>query len=206
MMEEKDDNRLTRLHFLLRNEEEYVQTLVQYNDNIVRKLLRLEDILPPRVIMFLSLLPQLQVLHAQIFAELEKRVSEDGEHAAIGDIFYSYARLFEVYSRYVNHYKECNAFISEALDNGELARRKGFFMSRQMRFNFRTFIKAEAVRGAKGFLNLLVLPIQRIPRYILWLQDILNKTDPEINDFKWLQWAVRRIRAVNQTIEKKLRR
>ncbi|XP_013402225.1 rho guanine nucleotide exchange factor 39 [Lingula anatina] len=109
--------------------------------------------------------------------EVNKELLEQLETTSIGDAFLSLAPFLKLYSMYANNHEHALGTLLEW---------------EQKKPEFSAFRRAQEeeseVMGLK-FNALLITPVQRIPRYKLLLEDLLENTPPEDDDYKALKDA-----------------
>ncbi|KAI7692918.1 hypothetical protein SSS_05543 [Sarcoptes scabiei] len=135
--------------------------------------------------MFDGLLPIIAV-HEKILNELEPVVKNWKAENEIGKIFQAHsAELIKVYPQYVNYYEKTKETIEHCI----------------MKYpKFDSFLKAgEASQECKKqtFKELLINPIQRLPRIELYLRTLLDRTDKLHPDYKLLNESLDTIISVN---------
>ncbi|CAH0516788.1 unnamed protein product [Peronospora belbahrii] len=114
------------------------------------------------------------------------------EDEGVGAVFCRYAPLFKLYKGYVKDYEEVAALLQN--------------FGRDARLGFSSFLETcRAKSGSlKPFESLLIMPIQRIPRYKLLLERLCELTPFEHPDAAFLTEAVNRIRSaaslLNETV------
>lgn len=110
----------------------------------------------------------------------------------IGAVFCRYAPLFKLYAGYAKDYEE----VAQLLKN----------YAKDTRLGFTAFLENCRTRSgsAKNFESLLIMPIQRIPRYKLLLERVHKYTQQGHRDEHFLSEAVNRIRftasLINETV------
>eukprot|EP01117_Protostelium_nocturnum_P006478 TRINITY_DN2334_c0_g1_i1.p1 TRINITY_DN2334_c0_g1~~TRINITY_DN2334_c0_g1_i1.p1 ORF type:complete len:1143 (-),score=430.50 TRINITY_DN2334_c0_g1_i1:283-3711(-) len=111
--------------------------------------------------------------HESLFTVLEQRIAVWDELPELGDIFLDKIAFIKLYKHYINN------FDKSIISTKEL---------QQKRPKFKEFLAKHEFSPAMNGLSLqsfLILPVQRIPRYVLLLADLLKnteKTDPDFNN------------------------
>src|SRR3989338_212649 len=106
-------------------------------------------------------------LNQQLLEELTERVNNWSESQKVGDIFLKIAPYFKLYNEYSNNYEAS----LECFDQ---------LYTKDVQF-IKLLEMCEAEAEGQGILrleNLLILPIQRVPRYNMLIADLIRKTDP----------------------------
>ncbi|KAG7391516.1 hypothetical protein PHYPSEUDO_004586 [Phytophthora pseudosyringae] len=121
-------------------------------------------------------------------------VSVQSENEGVGAVFCRYAPLFKLYGGYAKDYEE----VASLLQN----------FGRDTRLGFSKFLETcrERSGSPKPFESLLIMPIQRIPRYKLLLERLCELTAPGYPDAAFLTEAVDRVRAAASLINETVRR
>lgn len=116
------------------------------------------------------------------------------EAEGVGAVFCRYAPLFKLYGGYAKDYEEVAGLLQT--------------YGRDTRLGFSQFLETcrERSRSPKPFESLLIMPIQRIPRYKLLLERVVELTPPEHPDAAFLSEAVNRVRAAASLINETVRR
>lgn len=128
-------------------------------------------------------IPEILRSHEYFLALLTERRKDWNSSQNIGDLFvncFTHQPMSEIYTAFINnwtHAKECIRIASSS---------KG---------SFRTFLDT-ASREHKGKLTLdalLIMPVQRIPRYELLIKELLKHTDTKHSDYQLLITAQNQI-------------
>eukprot|EP00045_Choanoeca_perplexa_P013590 m.154690 g.154690 ORF g.154690 m.154690 type:complete len:1181 (+) comp16394_c1_seq8:839-4381(+) len=115
-------------------------------------------------------------LNHQFLEELDKRFCNWTTDATVGDVFLKYVRFFKVYVTFSNNFDVALSTINQC-------RKKS---------SFKQFLEQCLERPECQRLWLddhLIGPIQRIPRYVMLLKDLLRRTPPDHPDFGLLREA-----------------
>ena len=120
-------------------------------------------------------------LNQNILAQLEKRIEGwSSEETLIGDIFQQFAPYLKMYTQYGLEYQQSLVTFTELKENPK-------------------FVELlQTYKGTKPLAldHLLIMPIQRIPRYNLLLTDLLKKTDQSHKDFQNIEAAQKAVSEV----------
>lgn len=130
----------------------------------------------------------LAAVNKAFFADVETRVAHwDDLHTTIGDLFVTFAPYFKLYTSYVNNHAK-----ADLLTKTLLLRNKAF--------------KAMCEKGTEASGNtlqsFLILPIQRIPRYVLLLTELLKNTPDTHPDFHEITEAIPHVKNVATFVNK----
>ncbi|KAL6065518.1 Rho guanyl-nucleotide exchange factor [Balamuthia mandrillaris] len=130
-------------------------------------------------------------LHVQLLAELEKVRGVSPETTKIGNIFVTMAPFMKLYTQYVNNYDNALNTISALHKNKKFV---AFLQSRPT--------PLERIKGDWYLTHLLILPVQRIPRYLLFLQQLVEATPKSHDDFNNLKKGLEMVATLADHIEK----
>lgn len=134
-------------------------------------------------------LPPIIDVHEKILNELEPVVKNWKAENEIGKIFQKHKQDFlTVYPQYVNFYEKTKEMIEQCVK--KYPRFKSFLKASQESHECRK----------QTFQELLINPIQRLPRIELYLRTLLNSTDQLHPDHKLLNDALETIISVNKVI------
>ena len=133
-------------------------------------------------------------LQQKLLESLRQRFSEWHAGQLIGDAFSHFAPFLRLYIDYSNNYTSA----CETLD--KLIQSSGPFTE----FLQQCGENSRPLCGISDLRNFLILPIQRIPRYELLLQDLLSKTPPEHPDLQNLTNCLGEVRRVSTNLDTKL--
>jgi RhoGEF domain len=126
-----------------------------------------------------------------LHGRLKDVVPDFAEETKIGDIFVDLAPFLKVYTNYSNGYDAAERMFRKWNDCAE----------------FRSFLGSR--RSAEGSLDLnslLIAPVQRVPRYVLLLRDLLEHTANEHVDYESLSRALELVKATGAHINASMRR
>ncbi|PRP75654.1 hypothetical protein PROFUN_08020 [Planoprotostelium fungivorum] len=121
--------------------------------------------------------------------EIKKRICTWGINQRLGDIFVRMTAFLKTYVDYVNNYNNAMACVDRLKSNVE----------------FSAWLEGSETMVGASFKSFLIMPIQRIPRYVLLLEDLLRHTPENHTDFNDLVKALERVKGVAQTVNDKKR-
>jgi len=107
---------------------------------------------------------------------LKSRIAKWDEQTLIGDTFLAVSNLLLSYTEYVNNYSRAISVLGKLRTEIPAF---GAFMD-----------QADSENVNLKLVSILIFPIQRIPRYILLIQDLLKHTNPEHPDYRNLEEAL----------------
>ncbi|XP_063928042.1 rac guanine nucleotide exchange factor JJ-like isoform X2 [Zophobas morio] len=118
--------------------------------------------------------------HVKVYAELKSRLANWRDETCISDIFMSMSPLFSIYLDFVKNY-------SKALETLRTRRRQNVQFE-EFIMDMQSTLKANYKRY--GLSDLLIMPIQRIPRYSLLLQALKKSTSRSHPDYQGLTSSI----------------
>ena len=162
----------------------YIQPLLNVCRDLHRRILSEEQIAS-----LSSNISAIALFNGKFLSDLSQRVDQWSAETKIGDLFIEFAHYFAMYTVYVANHDSALALLTTQLDsNGK----------------FQTFCNQTQTKRARvknmPMNALLIMPVQRIPRYQLLLQQMLKHTESTHCDYANLVSAVNIISATNRTI------
>ena len=162
---------------------------------------------------FPGALATLSQVHKDFFNALEKRVAGWGPHSKIGDLFLDMNPYFKLYPVYVSDFENQLKALKVRTHFDTLY---SFFPVRELIFSFSQEAKHnerfwEFIKGGFQVLkdpsndlpSLLITPVQRIPRYLMLVQQLLKYTWPEHVDYKDIQSAATQLGKIADYVDQK---
>ena len=177
-------------------ERSYVQTLAIIVEEYKAPLSADKKVKPEDIKVLFSEIDVLLGYNRMFLADVEARIGEKWQYATqLGDVFLIIASFFKVYTAYVNNFMAATHRYNELMDKDKHFRE--------------TVAKLDAEQAAAGrglrLLDLLIQPVQRIPRYRLLLTDLLGSTDQAHADFANLSAALEKVKEVAGYLNEKAR-
>eukprot|EP01094_Clydonella_sp_ATCC50884_P025063 TRINITY_DN6443_c0_g1_i2.p1 TRINITY_DN6443_c0_g1~~TRINITY_DN6443_c0_g1_i2.p1 ORF type:complete len:947 (-),score=250.26 TRINITY_DN6443_c0_g1_i2:295-3135(-) len=130
-----------------------------------------------------SIRSQIQIILAygmQLLKEMKPRVAEWNHRQRLGDVFLRITDYMKVYTQYVRDFSPLmDTIVAEKKSKGSSLRSKLAELEEQ----------DEVKSRGLPFESYLILPVQRIPRYEMLLNDMLNHTSESHPDFENLHKA-----------------
>eukprot|EP01091_Cochliopodium_minus_P004005 TRINITY_DN13929_c0_g1_i1.p1 TRINITY_DN13929_c0_g1~~TRINITY_DN13929_c0_g1_i1.p1 ORF type:complete len:837 (-),score=174.65 TRINITY_DN13929_c0_g1_i1:38-2548(-) len=120
----------------------------------------------------------LHKLHENLSGELEKLYANTEKDPILGEAIGKMTPYMKMYTSYVDRYDETIEIINENFKNNER-------FSRLVEE-----IKYAGFNGMNALMSLRITPIQRIPRYVLLLRDLLKNTPQNHQDFQSIKNAL----------------
>eukprot|EP01105_Mastigella_eilhardi_P024082 TRINITY_DN6209_c0_g2_i1.p1 TRINITY_DN6209_c0_g2~~TRINITY_DN6209_c0_g2_i1.p1 ORF type:complete len:490 (+),score=130.13 TRINITY_DN6209_c0_g2_i1:80-1549(+) len=166
---------------ILTTERQYVQSLGELVKLYVAPC-RDQQILPQAdQLTLFSNVESIRQLNEELLARLEKSVAAWSETAKLADVFTKLGPMLRLYKVYASNYQNATALLHSLAENPQW-------------LDFcRTSQGNPAATPSQVTLvvaSLLILPIQRVPRYMLLLHDLLKHTDSQHADYEDLRKAV----------------
>jgi hypothetical protein len=163
----------------------YIEPLREYVQNEEEKIIETKDI----DIIF-SNIEQIHSINAELLKELEDRLrnwqSSESNHD-VGDIFLKLSPFLRLYLTYIKNYDKANTRIKSLMKSNKTFKafcqeRKGMDLNRYDLTDF------------------LIMPVQRIPRYILLLQELILNTPPTLKDYATCTTALKVLKDVATSV------
>jgi len=129
---------------------------------------------------------QLLPINKHLKTSIEERVNNWHETQLIGDIFLKMAQFFKMYNTYGNNYDEASDTLDKCQQDPQFKEIE------------------EGIAAGTDLVSLssmLIMPIQRIPRYNLLLSDFLRKTPPDHPDHTNISQALTSFEDVMQYLD-----
>ncbi|KAJ3450697.1 faciogenital dysplasia protein [Anaeramoeba flamelloides] len=179
----KPIERICLITEIISTEKTYVQQLKIIIDEFLIPLKKTKIIDPNEIKNIFSNIESIYGLNHRLYLDLEKRKS-NLETRQWFDLFTRFIPFLKLYTDFVNNYENALETIRKNIQNNN---------------SFATFLEqthqSEKLQGFKIF-DLLITPVQRIPRYVLLIQGVIKNTDqnhPEYQEFKKILERLRHI-------------
>nr|CCA16088.1 conserved hypothetical protein [Albugo laibachii Nc14] len=197
----KERQRCNSIREIYMTEKVYIRDLCVLHDFYIVPMLKQRHPVMEnaQIAVFFSHLTQLITLHRKLFHDLEEMLNHQGITQApiaavlphttpnqlhcegIGAVFCRFAGLFMFHAAYAKDYETVMKLLQQYRNDVKL----GFDSLLQK--------CKSASRSSQNFDSLLIMPIQRIPRYKLLLQRVCENTPSEDSDARFLTEAVQRV-------------
>ena len=147
----------------------------------------------------------------RLLGDLEERLAKwYSEGQRIADIFLGIVKMLKIYTDYVNNYNIALGEIARLRRSSKFVSNHFFFLLQILNQNpnreFRSFLKTAMNRcNGMDINSYLVLPIQRIPRYVMLLEQMYKYTPETHPDHEDLAQVVLDIREVAEYVNDKKR-
>ncbi|XP_065667307.1 MATH and LRR domain-containing protein PFE0570w isoform X2 [Hydra vulgaris] len=180
---------------LLETEQSYVQSLSTMITKFSEPLKRPENssVIEPNVVdeIFYQI-PEILEHHEIFLSQLTDRVNAWDNNQVVGDLFvtsFTKTYLMDAYSNFINNFIQAKAAIRQAVNSRPQFAR---FLEQCTREN----------REKLTLSDLLIMPVQRIPRYKLLLLDMLKYTPENHPDYENIHLAIEEIEALADRMNK----
>jgi serine/threonine protein kinase len=178
--DDEDPARLNIVRELLATEKTYVDSLTvlveKYGAHVKeKKLLSADD--------FGAVFQNAETIlsfHRMFLSDLDARLSTWNRHSQLGDLFVRLHSFFKLYMQYINGFDRSAEALKSALKH------------RKFRDAHDNIKRTEA--KLLDMASILIMPVQRIPRYSLLLEDLIRKTAATHADLPKLQEAAAKMR------------
>lgn len=137
---------------------------------------------------------QLIEINSLLYSKLSERKKIWHDEQCLADIFVEFAPMFIMYGEYCQNYG----------DGCELLKRLEL-KSDVNQFLLQVGEENHAALRSLGLHDLLIMPVQRLPRYLLLLRDLLKDTEPSHPDYQNIQNAISKIKVVTETVNEQIR-
>ena len=123
----------------------------------------------------------LMIIADDLREKLEKRIGDSAGDVVpkIGDIMCTIAPVLKLYQKYVSHFELASQRLVECREKWP---------------GFSQFLDDNAARGGMPLDSFLIMPVQRIPRYKLLLEEIIKHKPDDDPDQADLQEALRKVK------------
>jgi len=173
-------------------EKSYVASL----DLLVKyylKPMRQQNIVPkPKVAFIFGNVEHILIINRELLETLEKRIATWNEDSVLGDAMNKLIPWLRLYSEYCSNFHNVTALVLKLSEKSSFAE----FLNRQKDTN-----------NILDLPSLLIMPIQRIPRYKMLLEQVVKFTPETHHDYKALMNALERVSEVallvNESVRKK---
>lgn len=178
---------------IISTENSYVKSLEVIREVYIKPLRKRRRILSLREeATIFSNIENLHAIHVNFLHELTERQKLFPDETPIVDIFLNFCPWFDMYTQYVSNYEAVTSLLMK------LGKRK----------RWKQFLEECARDPRTTLLNIddyLVMPIQRIPRYKLLLEELLRRSDETSNDQVTIPIAIEKVHSavvrINTTVQ-----
>jgi len=175
-------------------ERHYVDCLETINQVFLEPLQNSQVVPPDILLRIFSNIMEVVDFHRNLLVAIEARVLNWYPYQQIGGLFQAAVGQFMVhYKSYVGNYNDSMRALGKAMEKEE----------------FEVFLhnaKKNPRCNLLELVDLLIMPVQRLPRYQLLLQDLLQHTEASMQDFIPLRSAVEDIKLTTNQINEHKRK
>lgn len=136
-------------------------------------------ITPEQVKVIFSIAETLSSYHTMLLEGLERRITQWSNETCIGEYIVSMVDFLRCYPQYVNNYDEAIEILTKLEEKPQFA-------------EFLKKLTNSELKGMKIY-SYLIMPVQRIPRYIMMLDDLAKRTPTDHPDHAPLRNTVTKI-------------
>eukprot|EP01126_Amoeba_proteus_P007560 TRINITY_DN12715_c0_g1_i13.p1 TRINITY_DN12715_c0_g1~~TRINITY_DN12715_c0_g1_i13.p1 ORF type:complete len:699 (+),score=84.09 TRINITY_DN12715_c0_g1_i13:134-2098(+) len=130
-------------------------------------------------------------INSILLSSLANRFENWSDEQVIGDVLNTMSPFLKIYKVYSNLYGECTLAMQTAEKNREFNK-------------VLEMIKTHPLSRRQSLGSFLIIPVQRVPRYVLLLQDLLKCTSQAHPDYEALSVALHTLQAVASGIDESI--
>jgi FYVE/RhoGEF/PH domain-containing protein 5/6 len=177
---------------ILKSEREYVSSLIKCSDVYLKSFRSSKALSKEQVTeVFSGVFETIVLLSRTLLSDLELRMAKWSPDTLLGDIFIKIVDFMKVYVGYIENFDTSIRVRQELLKSKR----------------YRALL--EKCTGEPGerhdLASFLIMPVQRLPRYILLLRELYKHTPPTHADEPLLAKAVEKVSAVAEFVNEKKR-
>lgn len=180
---------------LLSTEHSYNESLKQIDENFIKPLLWNADISQGNVILpksdiskIFGCLTMIYNFSTELLAVFQERLGDRWTpYQRIGDKLEQFGPFLRMYSVYCDNYSSSREHIAVCVDKYPL---------------FRQFISQVGEIHKLDLSSMLIMPVQRLPRYKLLLEDLIRNTDDSHPDFESLSKAYQQVSDIAMSVNR----
>ena len=146
----------------------------------------------PEIQAFLSNVEQVQLVNSKFVLELEDAVRS--KELNIGSVFVNFAPFFKMYGQYASNHDIAMAKLA-ALRTSSSSVEKLF-----------VDLESNPLCGGQTAASLFIMPIQRVPRYLLLLKELLKNLSESDSDYACLKQAIIEVSKAADFINESIKR
>jgi len=167
---------------IVESEEAYVSNLqlimVEYYKPLKKMMAEKKMITPQQFKELFLNLDQIVEFNVKVLAAFKERMKNyDNRKTCIGDVFLKFTEMSKLYSEFVSTFDKSSNVLNQLLENPEFAKwQEDVAMQPQLH------------RMRIG--TLLIMPVQRVPRYMLLIRELIAKTPESHPDYAPLKKAM----------------
>eukprot|EP01100_Stratorugosa_tubuloviscum_P001517 TRINITY_DN1335_c1_g5_i1.p1 TRINITY_DN1335_c1_g5~~TRINITY_DN1335_c1_g5_i1.p1 ORF type:complete len:574 (-),score=253.67 TRINITY_DN1335_c1_g5_i1:120-1841(-) len=200
----KTNAKLRRLVKLIKHRNHVVKEILSTEDSYVKSLdilttqfltpLKRDNYIPKsKSEWFESVKTQIETIHRfheELLRQLQNRVNSWSNIQKIGDLFLKLSPYLKIYREYCQSYNKASSTVEELRNNDP---------------RVHNFLANTAYEHKMELLGLLIMPIQRIPRYRLLFTDLIKHTPRDHIDYQDLVTAEQKVAEIAEYINESIR-
>ncbi|GAM20355.1 hypothetical protein SAMD00019534_035290, partial [Acytostelium subglobosum LB1] len=134
----------------------------------------------------------LLTINRELLTSIQDRMTTWSTNKKMGDIFLKLAPYLKMYTEYCSNYDKAIAKLKEKTTESK---------------DFAIYLKKISVDSAFGLdlTSLLIMPVQRIPRYKMLLESLIKLTPKEFSDYKVIEDALVKVTEVADHVNESIR-
>lgn len=166
---------------ILNTEISYVKCLADLSNYWRNKFSRLKIFSKEELELLFKDIPAMVNTHTLFFKDLSER--NQNYASVVGDVFLYFADTFKVSQLFISNYDSLNELIDK---------------KKKTKSNIKFF---EHENGGPDFSSYLITPVQRMPRYLLFLRELIKSTPKSHPDSDYLPCALRKIELIINEVD-----
>ena len=131
-----------------------------------------------------------------LLVELGRRMQTFTADKCLGDVFKRLVPFMKIYSTYLQNYNLASAALTKVLADKRFERFHEYFVNTS---------SLPECQG-RSLSSLLIMPVQRVPRYNLLLNELLKNTDEDHEDYTLIKEALDGCKVVANELNEDIRR
>eukprot|EP00736_Rhodelphis_marinus_P012950 Rmarinus@m.16994 len=179
--------RLKIVNEIISTEESYVSSLACTCEAFMIPMRSKQIVSPAEVVKLFSVVESLWRLHEHFLSQLTKVQS-----TAVGEVFLSLGEYLKVYTMYCRNHEAAQRVLQDCRERKAVRR-------------FLTSAAEDPRCRGNDLAALLIMPVQRIPRYVLLLTDLLKHTEKSHVDEENLRQALRMVKGLGEHVNEAVR-
>ncbi|EGG21050.1 pleckstrin domain-containing protein [Cavenderia fasciculata] len=134
----------------------------------------------------------LLTVNRELLCNIQDRMTTWKDNKKLGDIFLKLAPFLKMYTEYCSNYDKA---VTKLKQKADLSKDLALFLKK---------INSESAFGL-DLTSLLIMPVQRIPRYKMLLQSLIQLTPKEFSDYKVIEEALHIVSGVADHVNEGIR-
>ena len=178
---------------ILTTERTYIKNLITVIKYFLSPMRETKILDQKDIAKIFSNLEKIHGLNSKIHIDLEKKLESWGNQTTIADVFLNFMQEFDLYSEYLLNHHNAIVLVNQLKDNKKI----GQFLQ-----------SAKEQKECEGLdlLSFLIMPVQRILRYKLLLEDLNKKTPTTHPDSEGLSEVLEKISVLAHDVNNALKK